>query len=248
MRSVKSVASRSFRAHLCTEFVAPKRTAGGIAECSKANCVLTTSMLAAVSMAAARSTISSRRAWTRRRTSGVAKRRRTVRTLTPAFWAACSAVAPQASARSSAVSAAFLPEWAMLSLAFALSTGTSELFPATHNHVAVEGIDLHQEGSSSGLLGGYQRGPAAGERIKQVLTRPRRILDSLRGQFHGFLGEMDHLLGIYFFDRPDVGGIGRTEEAMGGALTPAVETPFVVPHEVLFGQHGVFFHPNHTLS
>ncbi len=97
------------------------------------------------------------------------------------------------------------------------------------------------------LLGGDQGRAAAAEEIEDVLAGPRRVLESAHGKFDGFLGQVHHVLRIYFLYRPHVGGIGGAKEVMRSTFTPAIKTPFMVPHEVLAGEDGMLFHPDDGL-
>ena len=54
--------------------------------------------------------------------------------------------------------------------------------------------------------------------------------------------------GLTFLTRPEVGHVGRPEEAVGGALLPAVEAPLVVAHEVLAREDRVLLVPDDRLA
>ncbi len=59
---------------------------------------------------------------------------------------------------------------------------------------------------------------------------------------------MDHRLRVDLLDGPNVDGVIGAKELMRGSLPPAVETPLVIPHEILPGQHGMLLHPDDRLG
>src|SRR5215831_2890796 len=59
---------------------------------------------------------------------------------------------------------------------------------------------------------------------------------------------MHHTLRIDLADGPEVGGVGWSEELVGGAQLPAIETPLVGTHEILARQHRVLLVPDNGLA
>src|SRR5207249_11961414 len=122
--------------------------------------------------------------------SGSSSRRYTVRGVSPHWRAAWSTVAPQANA-SKSVSTAFLRCWAAiisprrfrpvsefvrtLSGCSPFGFVTRELLVALDDHVAVQRVQLHQEGPPAALLGGDQRRAAAAEEVQRVLALARGV-------------------------------------------------------------------------
>src|SRR5208282_1946424 len=58
---------------------------------------------------------------------------------------------------------------------------------------------------------------------------------------------MDHRLRIYLLDRPDISGVLRSQELVSSAFSPAVETPFVISHEILPRENGMLLDPDYGL-
>src|SRR5262249_40977432 len=159
---------------------APRRTAAATRlSCCRSTSVFTDPSPAPASIPAVRC-ISSSRAWfTWARKAGRARRRYTERSLRPALRAACSTVAPQANAitRASVVTGRGVRAMGATppSRSGARGAGPTrrlgdsaaagglprELFPAAHDHVTVQGVDLHHEGAAPALFGGDQGRAAA---------------------------------------------------------------------------------------
>src|SRR5262245_36279243 len=59
---------------------------------------------------------------------------------------------------------------------------------------------------------------------------------------------MNHILGIDFFDGPNIDGVVRSEELVSRSFTPTVETPLVVAHKILTSEHRVLLDPNNRLA
>src|SRR5438876_238310 len=59
---------------------------------------------------------------------------------------------------------------------------------------------------------------------------------------------MDHRLRVNLLDGPNVDGVIGSKELMRGSLPPSIKAPFMVPHEVLAGQDGMFLHPDDRLG
>src|SRR5713226_9759472 len=133
---------------------------------------------------------------------------------------------------------------ALLPLGFA----TRKVLPALDDHVAVGGIQFHQEGPAAGLFGGNQRRTAATKEVENILAWARRVLDCPHGQLHRLLRQMNHALWVDFLDRPYIGNVVRTEELVGCSLTPAVEGELEIPHEIFPSEDRMTFGPNDGLG
>src|SRR6478672_230588 len=63
-----------------------------------------------------------------------------------------------------------------------LRLSSSELLEASHDHIAVRRVQLHEKRPPTRLLRGNERGPASPEKIEHILPGYRRILHRSRGQ------------------------------------------------------------------
>src|SRR5947209_1198009 len=81
---------------------------------------------------------------------------------------------------------------ALLPLGFA----TRKVLPALDDHVAVGGIQFHQEGPATGLFGSNQRRAAAAKEVENILPWARGVLDCPHGQLHRLLRQMNHALRV----------------------------------------------------
>ena len=117
----------------------------------------------------------------------------------------------------------------------AVGLGAGELFKALDDHVAIQGIDLHQQGTPRRLLGRDERRAAAAKEVQDILTGQRGVLDGAGRQLHGFFGEMDHALRINLFNTPQIRGIAGPVILVCGAFAPTIETPLVGTHVVFAG-------------
>src|SRR5262249_19316531 len=147
-RSPCSTESRTLQPSSMMARAAPSRTDSETADSWSVVNVLREPTPAAVSIPAIRRTISARTSFTWARNSGSARRRYTVRRLTPALSAAFSGDAPQANAKITPTSAFFLRPAKVFShkkegqgtlgggLALPLRLLARECFPTMHDDVA----------------------------------------------------------------------------------------------------------------
>ena len=129
-----------------------------------------------------------------------------------------------------------------------LSFLAGEFLEPTHDHVAVQRVDLHQEGPSPGLLGGDQRAAGSAEEIEDVLARSAAVLNRADGQLHGLLGQVHHIRRGHFLDAPEIGLVVRPEELVGSPFTPTVKRQLKGAHEVLPSQNRPTFVPDDGLA
>ena len=110
------------------------------------------------------------------------------------------------------------------------------------------GSSLHQERLAAGLLGGDQRRARAAEQVQHVLAGRDEYCIARAASSTGFSVRWTIALRVDLLDGPQVGGVVRAEELVGGALLPAVEAPFMVAHEVLARQHRMLLVPDDRLG
>src|SRR5216683_7763417 len=122
-----------------------------------------------------------------------------------------------------------------------------ELFPALHDHVAVERIQLHQERLPPRHLRADQRTATSPEQIQDMLPGPRRVLHGPGRQLYRLLGEMDHALWVDLLNSPDIRGVIRSEKLMGGPFSPPIKAPLMIAHIVFPRQDRMHFLPNDRL-
>src|SRR5260370_27877471 len=81
----------------------------------------------------------------------------------------------------------------------ALGLLAREFLETLDDHVAVPGIDFHQECAPPRLFGRDQGRAAAAEQVEYILTRTRRIPHGADGEFDRLLGEAHHGVGVRLF-------------------------------------------------
>src|SRR5437762_6839804 len=96
-------------------------------------------------------------------------------------------------------------------------------------------------------LGGDEGGATAAEEVQHVLPPPRGVVHGPDCELHWFFGEVNHRHWVDLLYRPDVRGVSRAKESMGGSFAPPVKAPFVISHEILAGEDRMLLDPNDRL-
>src|SRR5262245_56120307 len=131
----------------------------------------------------------------------------------------------------------------------ALGFPSGVLLPALTDHIAVRGVDLHEERLPTEPLRRDQGRARPGEEVEDVFTSTRGVVHRPLRELYWLLREVDHFGRRDLLDAPDVGGVRDVGvEVVGRAFLPAVEAPLMISHEVFSREHRPFLHPDHGLG